>query len=436
MYRTFRPSILPVLGAFLLSQLPPLHAQSIFATIVGTVTDSSFAVLTGATVTVINAGTNEKRSFTTNDAGVYEISNLFPGTYSLEITAAGFTKYRNERIELASKQVVRLDVKLEVSGQVSEITVSGGAGATIETETAKLSDVRNLQQLQTLPMAARSVYRFLVLTPGVTGGMNGTMSVSGSGGRQVHYAVDGVTMSDVRSSNTIGPTLNFMEAFEEVKIDFGNNSAEFKGIGTLDVATKRGGNKLHGSVYDYYGTGAFLARDYFTRARSGTPTHGFGGSVSGPAYFPNLYNGKDKTFWFASYETTFAPEGVSNLTPSVPLTAWKQGDFSGQSAIRWPVARHSRTASSRSHASAMWPNNICRFGRTPISAPRRFSPARTSASSSASPLPSRIISRLVWTIASRRPTRYSGGISTSASKIPTSRVDCPVLWVCTSSFAS
>jgi hypothetical protein len=347
MYRTFRPSILPVLGAFLLSQLPPLHAQSIFATIVGTVTDSSFAVLTGATVTVINAGTNEKRSFTTNDAGVYEISNLFPGTYSLEITAAGFTKYRNERIELASKQVVRLDVKLEVSGQVSEITVSGGAGATIETETAKLSDVRNLQQLQTLPMAARSVYRFLVLTPGVTGGMNGTMSVSGSGGRQVHYAVDGVTMSDVRSSNTIGPTLNFMEAFEEVKIDFGNNSAEFKGIGTLDVATKRGGNRLHGSVYDYYGTGAFLARDYFTRARSGTPTHGFGGSVSGPANFPNLYNGKDKTFWFASYETTFAPEGVSNLTPSVPLTAWKQGDFSGQSvAIRDPLASGAPFANS------------------------------------------------------------------------------------------
>src|SRR5436309_3831234 len=264
MNRYFRAGLLLTLGAIFLPAYRPLPAQSIFATIVGTVTDSTLAVVSGAQVTVINASTNEKRAFTTNDAGSYEINNLFPGVYSLEITAAGFTKYRNERIELASKQVVRLDVKLEVSGQVAEITVCGGAGATIETETAKLSDVRNLQQLQTLPMAARSVYRFLVLTPGVTGGMNGTMSVSGSGGRQVHYAVDGVTMSDVRSSNTIGPTLNFMEAFEEVKIDFGNNSAEFKGIGTLDIATKRGGNRMHGSVYDYYGTGAFLARDYFT----------------------------------------------------------------------------------------------------------------------------------------------------------------------------
>ena len=131
---------------------------------VSPVTDSTLAVVSGAQVTVIDASTNEKRAFTTNDAGSYEINNLFPGVYSLEITAAGFTKYRNERIELASNQNVRLDVKLEVSGQVAEITVSGGAGAAIETETAKLSDVRNLQQLQTLPMAARLAKRVIAVT--------------------------------------------------------------------------------------------------------------------------------------------------------------------------------------------------------------------------------------------------------------------------------
>ncbi|MBI3682033.1 MAG: hypothetical protein HY235_16745 [Acidobacteria bacterium] len=92
-------------------------------------------------------------------------------------------------------------------------------------------------------------------------------------------------------------------------------------------------------MYDYYSTGVFRARDYFTHARSGTPSHGFGGHVGGPVYLPKLYDGRDKTFWFTSYETTFAPQAVSNLTPSVPLTAWKRGDFSGErTVIRDPFA--------------------------------------------------------------------------------------------------
>jgi hypothetical protein len=72
-----------------------------------------------------------------------------------------------------------------------------------------------------------------------------------------------------------------MEAFEEAKIDLGNNSAEFKALGTVTLSTKRGGNSVHGAVYDYYSTGAFRANDYFTAARSGTPNHGFGTYVSG-----------------------------------------------------------------------------------------------------------------------------------------------------------
>lgn len=314
-------------------------AQSIFATVVGTVTDKTSAVISGARVTLTNVNTNEKREFTTNSSGNYEINNLFPGPYVLEIQMTGFARYRKEGIVLASNENARMDATLEVSTQVTEVTVSADAGARLETESSALSDLRSFRQLTSLPLATRSIYRYLVLTPGVTGGKDGTMSVSGSRGRQVHYAVDGVTMSDVRSSNTIGPTLNFIEAFEEFKVDFGNNSAEFKALGTLNVATKRGGNRMHGALYDYYSTGAFRARDYFTHQRSGTPSHGFGGHVSGPVYLPKLYDGRDKTFWFASYETTFAPQAVTNLTPSVPLAAWKRGDFSSErTAIRDPFA--------------------------------------------------------------------------------------------------
>lgn len=122
----------------------------------------------GLLVTVTNVGTNEKRKSTTNSSGAYEVNNLFPGVYVLEVEMPGFEKYHREKVELASNQNERIDVSLVVSGQVTQISVTSEAATPIETETAKLSDVRNLQQLQSLPLAARSVYRFLVLTPGAS----------------------------------------------------------------------------------------------------------------------------------------------------------------------------------------------------------------------------------------------------------------------------
>lgn len=320
---------------------PPAVAQSIFGTILGTVTDPTAAVVPGAKVTVLNMRTKEKRPFTTGASGNYELSNLFPGRYVLEVEMAGFARSRREGIELAANENVRIDVRLQVAAEATAVTVSSDTGPRIETETARLTDIRNLTQLQTLPLGARSIWRYLALTPGVTSaGASNTMSVSGASfDRQVHYTVDGVTMADVRSNNSISPTLNFIEAFEEAKIDFGNNSAEFKALGTLTVISKRGGNKLHGAAYDYYGTGAFRARDYFTGTRSGAPSHGPGGHLSGPVYLPRLYDGRDKTFWFLSYETTFAPQTVENFNISTPLSSWKRGDFSGERpVVRDPLA--------------------------------------------------------------------------------------------------
>jgi hypothetical protein len=324
----------------------PCQGQSIFATIVGGVTDPSGAVLAGARVTVTNVNTNEKREFRSTAAGSYELNNLFPGVYVMEAEMAGFAKYRRENIALAANENVRIDVSLTVSTQVTEVTVTADAGPRIETESSVLSDVRSFRQLAMLPLATRSIYRYLVLTPGVTGGMNGTMSVSGSRDRQVHYAVDGVTMSDVRSSNTIGPTLNFIEAFEEPR-STSATPAEFKAVGTERHHQARREPPAWGRLRRRATGAPFRAKDYLP-ARARTPSHGFGAHVSGPVYLPKLYDGRDKTFWFVSYETTFAPQDVSNLTPSVPLAAWKRGDFSGErTVVRDPRARRSPTTLSR-----------------------------------------------------------------------------------------
>ena len=264
-----------------LSLPEPAPAQSIFASIVGTVTDATGAVVPKAQVTAVNVSTNEKRAFQTDQLGNYEISNLFPGAYAVEVEAAGFTKERRGGIRLASNDNARVDVTLSVAKQVTGITVSAESATRVETESSKLSDVRTLPQLRSLPMAERSVYRYLALTPGVTGGVT-TMSVSGSRERQVHFAIDGVTASDIRSSGTVGPAFNYIEAFDELKIDTSNNSAEFKGLGTLNVTTRRGGNQFHASIFDYYTSGATRAANPFSSTKANTPFHGLGTSASGP----------------------------------------------------------------------------------------------------------------------------------------------------------
>src|SRR2546425_3193383 len=128
----FRSHLLILSSATLLISTESLPGQSIFATIVGSVTDSTSALISGAQVTVTNLKTNEKRQSATNSAGNYEVNNLFPGLYSLEVAMSGFAKYRNEQVELASNQNVRVDARLEVSGQATEVTVTG-AGVAIET---------------------------------------------------------------------------------------------------------------------------------------------------------------------------------------------------------------------------------------------------------------------------------------------------------------
>jgi hypothetical protein len=325
-------SVLAGIAAVIVLLQAPGSAQSIFASIVGTLTDASGAVVPGARITSTNVHTNEKREFRTDSLGNYEINNLFPGEYVVEAEAAGFTKERREGIRLGSNDNARVDLVLTVAKQVTGVTVTVEAATRVETESAKLSDVRTLTQLRTLPVADRSVYRYLALTPGVTGGVT-TMSVSGSRERQVHFAIDGVTASDIRTSTTVGPSFNFIEAFEELKIDTSNNSAEFKGLGTLNVTTRRGGNQFHAGVYDYYTSGATRAADPFSRAKANTPFHGLGTSWSGPVYLPGLYDGRDRTFWFLSYETSFGPSSPYVFNTTVPPAAWKQGDFSREAAV-------------------------------------------------------------------------------------------------------
>ncbi|MGH9340146.1 MAG: hypothetical protein ACRD1R_11315, partial [Acidobacteriota bacterium] len=116
---------------------------------------------------------------------------------------------------------------------------------------------------------------------------------------------------------------------QEVKIDMANNTADVGPIGQVTIISKSGTNDFHGSVFDYYSSPRFRARNPFSRARPGGTRHDLGYGVGGPVYLPKLYNGRDRTFFFTSFETARGGQVNQFLQPTVPIPAWRQGDFSG-----------------------------------------------------------------------------------------------------------
>ncbi len=306
-----------------------LSAQTTFATITGTVTDTTGAVVPNVTITATHAQTNTKTSTQSNDAGVYTLAQLKEGEYTLRARGPGFKEFVAQSIVLTARDYRRVDIRLEV-GAV-ETTVEVTAGATlIETETPRIAETKTSYLMKTVPLNTRSIWAHLSLVPNVlqAGGGSSTVRFAGSRGNQSHWAIDGTTMSDGVDETQIGPLANYIEWIQELKIDVANNTAEFGSIGQVTSISKSGTNELHGSVYDYYSTPWFRARNPFALARGTGISHGPGGSVGGPIYIPKIYNGKNKTFFFFAIETSRGSQQTQLLNPTVPLAPWRDGDFS------------------------------------------------------------------------------------------------------------
>lgn len=317
-----------LLALIVLSLPGQLMAQTTFATITGTVTDQTGAVVPDVTVTVTNIATNVESSTESNEAGVYTLPQLKEGTYKLSVRHTGFKEFVAQNVVLAVRDYRRLDIPLQV-GEVKD-TVEVSAGATlIETQTARISDGRTAEQLKTFPLNTRGIYAYLSISPTVVQ-MAGTSGISFAGSRsnQSQFSIDGTTMSDGVGENQIGPLANFIESFQEVKIDLANNSAEFGTLGHVTLISQSGTNALHGSLFDYYTSPVFRTRDPFTGVRPSGVNHNPGFSLGGPLYIPKVYNGRNRTFFFLSGETTTGTQAIAQLTPTVPLEPWRRGDFS------------------------------------------------------------------------------------------------------------
>jgi hypothetical protein len=306
----------------------PLQAQTTFATITGTVTDATGAVVPSVAVTATNTDTGVTTSTVSNAAGHYTLPQLREGTYEVRAQSPGFKEFLAQNVILVARDVRRVDVRLEVGTVDMRVEVSAGA-TLIETETARIADTKTAETLKSLPLNTRGVWAFLALSPSVLQASgSSTIRFAGSGSNQSHWSIDGTTMSDGVSETQIGPLANYIESFQEVKIDMSNNTAEFGTIGQVTIISKSGTNDLHGNVFDYYSTPWFRARNPFALARGTGISHTPGGSIGGPVYIPKVYDGRNRTFFFFSFETSRGSPVTQLLNPTVPLPAWRSGDFS------------------------------------------------------------------------------------------------------------
>ncbi|MBM3785590.1 MAG: TonB-dependent receptor [Acidobacteria bacterium] len=313
------------------------HAQTTFATITGNVTDSTGAAIAGASVSATHKDSNYRYNAQSNAGGNYSLAQLLEGEYTVTVQATGFKQFLVKDIRLVSMDVRRIDARLEVGAVETKIEVSAGA-TLIETETARISDSKDANQLKALPMNTRSLWNFVGLSPGVVqaGAGSSTRRFAGSRANQSDASIDGITLSNQFDGTQISPLVSQIESFEEVRVDMANNTAEFGGIGQVTIVSKGGSNQLHGSGFDYYSSPWFRARNPFAAQRGTGVRHNPGYSAGGPVVLPKLYDGHNRTFFFHSFESTQGSQILSNLNPTVPLARWRAGDFSRDGAVRDP----------------------------------------------------------------------------------------------------
>jgi len=316
-----------------------IQAQLTTATLSGTIRDASGAVIPGADINAINAGTNLSRSTKSNERGEYRIEFLPIGSYTVEVTAQGFSKSVQKGIVLEINQSARLDATMK-PGAVQEVVEVTSAAPLVNTSNAEVGQTVQNVQIQSLPLVNRNVYTLLDITPGVQSNSTTGMTLGypeqkalingGSDGNltgSVNYFLDGGTnMTGLR--NTGNPLPN-PDAIQEFRVQTNAYSAEFGRFanGVINVVTKSGTNDFHGSAFEFWRNDKLNALPWGSQVGSG-PLHRnqFGLTVGGPIQ-------KDKTFFFASYA------GLRQITSTfmhaavVPTALERTGDFS-QSLVK------------------------------------------------------------------------------------------------------
>ena len=320
-------------------------AQTNRGSITGAITDKSGAVVSGAAVTVTRIGTNEVFRATTSEAGIYTVPNLEPVVYRIEVQAPGFQKRAVENAKVDTANATTINFQLEPGTVQTEVTVSAEAPV-LNTESGTAGQTVTERQIDNSPLVNRSVLDLAVLIPNVSGDPNSedpsftsgatvpgyNLSVNGGRAGSTLIMADGVNNTGVgiaRSVVTFSP-----ETVQEFTVQTNAFSAEYSrtGGGVINSTTKSGTNQLHGTALWYQRNPATNAAPFTTaplnRPVSNTRNNQFSLAAGGPVVLPKLYNGRNKTFFFAAIEPRYLTDHLTGYG-TMPTDAMRQGDFSG-----------------------------------------------------------------------------------------------------------
>ncbi len=315
-------------------------------TILGTVTDSSGAIVSNAKVTVTNTATNVDFRTVTGSSGDFNAPSLNPGPYKVTVEAPGFEKYLTSNIVLTVNQKVRIDAALK-PGAVTETVEASAQAVALNTDSADLSNLVSQQQVEELPLNGRNFMQLLLVGAGAVtvGGEQGTMrqgegnAISVNGGRPEgnNYTLDGLVNTD--AALVTPAVILSQDAIQEFKVSSGTYTADMGFSATqINIVSKAGTNTPHGALFWYDRNDAFDAKPFPTANDyiSGTPTanpvlrqNQFGFVVGGPIYIPKVYDGRNKSFFMVNYEGWRITNGARQVT-SFPNPAILSGDFSAE----------------------------------------------------------------------------------------------------------
>ena len=322
---------------------PDASAQAVSGTILGTVKDTTGAIVPGATVTVTNTNTGFSRSVVSDQHGEYNAPSIPTGTYSITAEITGFKKVSKTNVILGVDQKVRIDVALEVGG-MEEIVEIQAETPLLNTASSDLGQTIVEEQIKTLPLNGRNFVSLTRTVPGILRGNPGdnidgagslawrasaSFSANGQRTRDNNYMLDGVDNNETWLQTVV--IFPSVDAIEEFKLQTSTYSAEFGRSlgGVVNLQIKSGTNEYHGSAYEFLRNDQFDANNWFNnkngRKKPDFSQHQFGATLGGPII-------KDRTFFFADYQGYRVTSGQTLLS-TVPTEAMKQGDFSALNRV-------------------------------------------------------------------------------------------------------
>jgi hypothetical protein len=328
-------------------------AQQTTATLTGTVTDPAGAVVANVTITVTHLATNAVREARTDDTGSFTLPFLPAGDYAVSATTSGFQTQKIDRVTLQVQQTARVDIQLRI-GNVSETISVEATAVVLQTDTATVGTVIDGAKIVDLPLNGRNFVQLAQLIPGVQAGTPGSitvrrgrgsigqqdspfgstaMSANGSRDTANRYLIDGVEFMDYDAMTyAFSPSV---DSLAEFKVETGNPAAESGGApgGQINMVTKRGGNRLTGTLWEFNRNDALTQAYDAIADKSVAPPrlnrNQFGANVGGPVRIPKLYNGKDRTFFFFNWESGRLAQGAVSGLRLIPPSAPRTGDFRG-----------------------------------------------------------------------------------------------------------